>query len=106
MPAKKTKLKAAAQWYIKFNWFIFPCEPNGKQPLTAHGYKDASNDPAQIEEWWEKWPDANIGLACDKSEVVALDGDPSHYDDRSRELMADLSSEYLTASQSTPSNGA
>ncbi|PYJ11252.1 MAG: hypothetical protein DMF06_03310 [Verrucomicrobia bacterium] len=105
MPAKKTKLKAAAQWYIKFNWFIFPCEPNGKQPLTAHGYKDASNDPAQIEEWWEKWPDANIGLACDKSEVVALDGDPSHYDDRSRELMADLSSEYLTASQSTPSNG-
>jgi len=105
MPAKKTKLSSAALWYIKYNWHIFPCVPNGKQPLTKNGYKDASIDPEIVAGWWEKWPDANIGLACSLSEVVALDGDPHHYDDQSREFMATLTQEYPTASQSTPTRG-
>lgn len=105
MPAKKTKLKAAALWYAKFNWYVFPVAPNGKKPLTEHGFKDGSIDPAQIEAWWDEWPDANIGLACDKSQVVALDGDPAHYDEYSRAMMAALRDEYPTASQSTPTDG-
>jgi putative DNA primase/helicase len=73
--------------------------------LTANGYKDASVDPEQIDAWWQRWPDANIGLACDMSGVVALDGDPSHYDEHSEALVAQLRGEYKTASQSTPSGG-
>jgi putative DNA primase/helicase len=40
---------------------IFPCR--GKVPLTEHGCKDASKDPAQIREWEERFPDANWAVA-------------------------------------------
>lgn len=105
MPAKKTKLKAAAEWYIKFNWYVFPVTPDGKEPLTEHGFKDASIDPEVISAWWDKWPEANIALDCARSGVVALDADPARYDDHSSEFMAHLADEYPTAAQVTPSKG-
>lgn len=33
-----------------------------KEPITPHGFKDASRDPAQIVEWWSDNPAAAIGL--------------------------------------------
>ena len=36
--------------------------PDGKTPLTQHGYLDASDQPEQISEWAAKWPNANVGL--------------------------------------------
>ena len=39
------------------------CESIGKHPRTLHGVKDATTDEAQIREWWQQWPDANIGIA-------------------------------------------
>ena len=33
---------------------IFPCGAD-KQPLTAHGFKDASNDEVVIRDWWTRW---------------------------------------------------
>ncbi|MBI5445867.1 MAG: bifunctional DNA primase/polymerase [Deltaproteobacteria bacterium] len=47
---------------------VFPCRPNGKEPLTGRGFLDASTDPEQIRAWWQRWPDANIGIPT---------GDPS-----------------------------
>lgn len=41
---------------------LFPCVPGGKRPLTPHGFQDASADPAVVGSWWERWPDANIGV--------------------------------------------
>jgi hypothetical protein len=35
----------------------------GKHPRTKHGWKDATLDQAQIKEWWDRWPQANIGIA-------------------------------------------
>lgn len=40
---------------------IFPCR--GKVPLTEHGCKDATTDEAQIQEWEERFPDANWAIA-------------------------------------------
>jgi hypothetical protein len=37
--------------------------------------KDATPDLAQINAWWQAWPDANIGLACGDSGLFVLDVD-------------------------------
>lgn len=42
---------------------VFPLLPNGKTPLTRHGFHDATTDESQIEQWWSQWPGANVGIA-------------------------------------------
>jgi hypothetical protein len=62
-----------------FGFAVFPCKPGGKTPLTSHGFKDATKDPAQIRDWCKRWPDANIGIATGPiSGIVVLDIDPRH----------------------------
>ena len=40
------------------------------------GFKVATTDPRQIEAWWRKWPDANIGIATGAmSGIVVIDVD-------------------------------
>ncbi|HHU11309.1 MAG TPA: bifunctional DNA primase/polymerase [Intrasporangiaceae bacterium] len=41
---------------------VFPCVPGGKRPLTVHGFQDASIDPGIVTAWWDRRPDANIGV--------------------------------------------
>ena len=68
----------AALAYGRMKWRIFPCHSivngacscgkpacgsPGKHPRTKGGFKDATDDPAQIKRWWSKWPTANIALA-------------------------------------------
>ena len=65
----------AAVAYALRGWHVFPVRPRDKTPLTAHGVKDATDDVDQIAEWWERWPDANIGLACGPSGLVVIDVD-------------------------------
>jgi hypothetical protein len=51
------------------------CRPRAKTPLLDHGLHDASTDPDQIRAWWDRWPDANIGLRTgDAFDVVDVDG--------------------------------
>lgn len=40
----------------------FPCRPNDKRPLTAHGLHDASAAFPQLQAWARQWPRANLGL--------------------------------------------
>jgi len=62
--------------YAKRGWKIFPLKANGKTPLTGHGHKDATNNPARIKEWHEQYPDANWGVATGKaSGFFAIDID-------------------------------
>jgi len=44
---------------------VFPCRPD-KKPYTGNGFKNATYDPHQIIKWWEKWPDALIGMPTGK----------------------------------------
>jgi hypothetical protein len=70
-------LKSAALGYAQNGLYVFPLRPQGKEPLTPKGYKDASNDIEQVEKWWAQWPDANIGLvtgAINKFWVLDIDG--------------------------------
>jgi P4 family phage/plasmid primase-like protien len=73
-----TDMRVAALAYARFGFAIFPVSVD-KTPLTPHGFKDATTDEAQIERWWDEFPDAGIGLPTGAATgVVVLDEDPRH----------------------------
>jgi hypothetical protein len=39
------------------------CDRPAKHPLVRHGVNDATTNQAQLKRGWQRWPDANIGLA-------------------------------------------
>jgi hypothetical protein len=52
------------------------CDKVGKHPLTRHGLTDASTNTEIICGWFERWPEANLGLCTGStSGVVVLDVD-------------------------------
>jgi hypothetical protein len=65
----------AALRYAAAGWPVFPCKPGNKLPLTEHGFKDATTDPAVIRAWWAKWPDANVAIATGAPGPDVLDID-------------------------------
>lgn len=73
------------------NWAIFPIVPGGKQPLgklAPNGLKNATCDPAIIDAWWTKEPQANVAIATGAiSGLVVLDVDAKSGGD---ETLADL----------------
>jgi putative DNA primase/helicase len=87
-------LKEAALKYIADKFPVFPlCWPDatgkcgcgrnhqdrdiGKRPLTEHGLKDATITILGVNEYWGKWPKANIGIAIPDGFFV-LDADIEH----------------------------
>ena len=42
---------------------VFPWAPRAKVPATANGLKDATVDPAVIEQWWRENSAFNIGVS-------------------------------------------
>jgi putative DNA primase/helicase len=81
---ERAALDLAAKGY-----YVFPCRPRGKVPLTPNGFKDATRDQRQILHWWDRWPDANIAIACGASGIVVVDIDPKHGADP-REVIPEL----------------
>ncbi|WP_211338858.1 bifunctional DNA primase/polymerase [Georgenia muralis] len=55
-------LAHAALTFAQAGVAVFPCQRNGKAPLTPRGFHDASRDARQVAAWWQRWPEANIGL--------------------------------------------
>jgi hypothetical protein len=84
-------LMEAALQYARWGWHVFPlhsirdgrctcgqdCGKNaGKHPRVRGGFKSATTDTHQIEAWWCKWPDANIGIATGiVSGIIVIDID-------------------------------
>lgn len=67
------------------------CKP-GKHPRTTKGHLDATTDPRRIHAWWNRWPEANIGIPTgERSGILALDVDP---DNGGNESLDDLLSEH------------
>jgi hypothetical protein len=51
------------------------CDRPAKHPLVRHGIHDATCDPGQLERWWSRWPQANVGLATGVVfDVLDIDG--------------------------------
>ncbi len=60
------------------------CGSIGKHPRISDWPNQASCDSDQIKEWWNQWPNSNIGIVCGEiSNLVVLDVDPRHDGDRS-----------------------
>jgi putative DNA primase/helicase len=53
---------AAALAYAARGWAVFPCDPKTKSPLVKGSFKAATTDPTIIRAWWQRWPNAMIGL--------------------------------------------
>lgn len=70
-----TKLARAAVWYARHGWKIFPLRPHTKEPFAKLGVYNATGDLRQVGRWWQIWPQANIGLHCGASGILALDAD-------------------------------
>lgn len=68
-------MKKEALDYARLGWPVFPCAVNEKFPLTPNGVKDATTTLKQIEEWWSRWPEANIGLHVGAAGMMAVDYD-------------------------------
>lgn len=60
---KEFTLKQWALAYANKGLAVFPLIPKDKKPLTKNGCLDATTDSKQIEAWWTKNPNANIGIA-------------------------------------------
>ncbi len=55
------------------------CRSAGKHPLTPDGFKSATKNLGRIGAWWQKAPQANIGIATGRySGIIVLDVDPRH----------------------------
>jgi hypothetical protein len=65
-------------------FYILPLQATGKLPKISKGqggsgYKDATQDKTQIEAWWAKYPNANIGVRLGvgsrRTKLLAIDVD-------------------------------
>ena len=71
-----TDMLTAALSLAKDGAPVFPCTADAT-PYTAHGFKDATTDPAIIRQIWTKWPDALLALPTGSASTstVALAAD-------------------------------
>jgi hypothetical protein len=56
-------------------WPVLPCLPGQKIPATAHGYRDATTDLEQINDWFGHHPDWNLAIATGTPGPDVLDVD-------------------------------
>ncbi len=92
--------------YAAIGWPVFPVKPD-KTPYTAKGFKAATTDMKQIDDWWRIWPDADIGIPTGQaSGLTVIDIDPRHGGDASiSELDEEIGGLPPTAEATTPSGG-
>ena len=71
---RETALSLAAAGFS-----VFPCHSGGekaKSPMPFIKWREASTtSERQILQWWQKWPDAAIGLDLAKSGLIVIDAD-------------------------------
>ncbi len=82
-------IKDGSGWQCSCN---LDCTSPAKHPMTANGLLDATKDRRQITTWWERWPEANVGIRTGAvSGIIVLDVDPRHDGD---DTLHDLEREH------------
>jgi len=79
VPPQTNPCKAAALEYLKLGFSIIPIRPKDKKPPKGFRWKQFQKrqaTPVEVEDWFRKWPDANIALVTGLiSGVAVVDGD-------------------------------
>jgi P4 family phage/plasmid primase-like protien len=93
--------------YAANGWPVFPCDPRTKKPLISKWPEFASIDPASIENWRRKHPDAMIGIQTGpRSGIFVVDVDLDTTKGLNGEAaLAELGQIPATATVSTPRGG-
>ncbi|MDF1605886.1 bifunctional DNA primase/polymerase [Nocardioides sp. YIM 152315] len=74
--AAEPTLAATALRFANLGIPVFPCVPGGKQPLTPNGFHDATAAARIVHDWWQRAPEANIGLPTGaRTGVMVVDVD-------------------------------
>ena len=69
-------LETAIKYATKYGFAVFPIVERTKIPHTPRGCLDAKKDVGAINFWWNKWPNASIGIATGSiSQLVVIDED-------------------------------
>ncbi len=69
-------LDAAIKYAKEYGWAVFPVSNKTKKPLTPHGCKDAKKTVGPIQAWWQRYPDASVGVATGSaSNLIVIDVD-------------------------------
>jgi hypothetical protein len=92
--AENMDMKEAIREYTEKNWKIFPVAKNSKKPAKRLSgerlsYEDATDDFDTVASYFEKNPDANLGLNLVDSGLVCIDVDSYKKDCEFRAWMAD-----------------
>ena len=76
VPEHNPRLKAALD-YVKLGLRVIPLHHRRKEPRLRKWTKRATTDASLVRDWFEKWPDSNLGIVAGKG-LVVLDVDPKN----------------------------
>lgn len=68
----------AALIYARAGWRVLPCRAKGAKAKAPHITKwqhNATTDPSTVKRWWNKWPNALIGIMV-PDDIAVIDIDP------------------------------
>jgi len=84
-PGADAAIRAAALAYAARDWCVVPLRPRDKVPLIRwRGFQERRPDAADVERWFDRWPDANVGIVTGAiSKLCVVDVDPRHGGDDS-----------------------
>lgn len=105
--AAENPVLVAAVEYAKSGWHVLPCRAGSKAPATQHGFKDATSKAVEIVRFWQRTPQANVGIATGiVSGLFVLDVDPRNGGDESlAELVGSHGELPATVTAKTGSGG-
>jgi len=97
MKTLERTVKEETLTYLANGWKVLPVRAASKEPLTdlvRHGFLDATSDPVEIVQWFRKYPEMNLGIACEMSGLIVLDIDYRNLTDESWVMAEHLFKEY------------
>jgi P4 family phage/plasmid primase-like protien len=83
-----------------------PALRKAKSPLVANGFDKATQNPDQIRAWWNRWPDALVGIPTGSlTQLAVVDYDIHKADRVANEWIASHSSDWMVTRTHGTLNG-